>query len=342
MTAVFCANAAHRDAPTWEHQLAPFDRLEFVISDAAKGIAKAVSNLAGARRDDPKAPILEHGLDVFHTTMEAKRVLARHWRRAEAAWEKAEAADLEVARSKQQGIDARGAARTAWAAWDRAAQALEQAERLEAAWHRAHAALDLFRADGRLNHRSHAELEITEALKDLTGDDWSKVGNFLKDRRSLSFLDRMHRRLESAEPDAAMREAMAWRWWLWHRREPGSGPLIRLVQVLGRDRELDEGEQASYDRVSRVLGETFRASSAVECMNSVLRMPQSRHKRMTQPMLDLKRLYWNCHEFRSGPRKKACPYQILGLDLPTYDFWTLLQTDPQDLTQTLSTTRNAK
>ena len=45
----------------------------------------------------PSAPALEHGLDVFHTAMEAQRVLARHWRRAEAAWEKAEAADVKVA-----------------------------------------------------------------------------------------------------------------------------------------------------------------------------------------------------------------------------------------------------
>jgi hypothetical protein len=276
MTAVFCENVAHRDAPTWQNQLAPFDRLEFAISDGAKGIAKAVSSLARARLDDPQAPTLEHGLDVFHTTMEARRVLAVHWRRAEAAWEKAEAADLEVARSKQQGIDARGVARTAGFAWDQASKVFEQAERLEAAWRRAHAALDLFGADGQLKNRSDAELEIAEALKDLTGDDWSKVRNFLKDRRSLSFLDRMHRRLESAEPDAAMREAMAWRWWLSHRRVPCSDPVIRLVRALGRDRELDEGERVSYERVSVVLGDTFRASSVVECMNSVLRMQHNR------------------------------------------------------------------
>jgi hypothetical protein len=209
MTAVTRENADHRDAPTWQNQLARFDRLEFAISDGAKGIAKAISDLARARLDNPEAPTLEHGLDVFHTTMEARGVLAVHWRRAEAAWEKAEAADLEVARSKQQGIDARGVARAASWAWDRASQLFEQTERLEAAWRRAHAALDLLGADGRLNNRSDAEFEIAEALKDLTGDDRSKVRNFLKDRRSLSFLDRMHRRLESAEPDAALREAMA-------------------------------------------------------------------------------------------------------------------------------------
>ena len=54
-------------------------------------------------------------------------------------------------------------------------------------------------------------------------------------------------------------------------------------------------------------------------------------------MLDLKRLYWNCRPFRSGPRKDVCPYQALGLELPTSYFWELLQTDPTQLTQQLST-----
>jgi hypothetical protein len=341
MTAVFCQNTADRKAQTWEKQLAPFDRLEFAVSDAAKGIGSALTQIARVRRNDPKTPALVHGLDVFHTVMEARRVLAQGWRRVEAAWEKAEAADLAVDRSKRQGIDARGVARSAQIAWGRATASFEQAERLQAAWRRAHSALDLFRADGQLNDRDHAQAEIAEALKGLTGADWSKVGNFLNDARGLSFLDRMHRRLELAEPDAGRREAMAWRWWLRHRRVPCSHPLMRLVRAVGRDCELDEQEQASYDRVSAVLLDTFRASSAVECMNGVLRMQQSRHKVMTQPMLDLKRLYWNCHEFRSGPRRKACPYQVLGLELPTYDFWTLLRADPKELTQRLSTTRNA-
>ena len=112
---------------------------------------------------------------------------------------------------------------------------------------------------------------------------------------------------------------------------------MALVQAVARDRKLNEEERASYARVAAVLQDTFRASSAVECMNSVLRMQQSRHRRMTQPMLDLKRLYWNTHPFRSGPRKAICPYQALGLKLPTSDFWKLLNTDLSRLMQQLST-----
>ena len=151
----------------------------------------------------------------------------------------------------------------------------------------------------------------------------------------------MHRRLEAAEPRPEWREAMAWRWWLRHGRVGASDPLTELLRGVARGRELDAEERASYERVAAVLGDTFRASSAVECMNSVLRMQQSRHRRMTQPMLDLKRLYWNCRPFRSGPRKDACPYRALGLELPTYDFWELLHADPAQLTQQLSTQGNA-
>ena len=66
---------------------------------------------------------------------------------------------------------------------------------------------------------------------------------------------------------------------------------LLVQQVLCQ--KLDPNWRESYRQVAAVLGQTVRASSAVECMNSVLRMHQSRHRTMTQGLLDLKRLYWN-------------------------------------------------
>jgi hypothetical protein len=342
LTAVFCRRATDRTAETWRKHLEPFAALEFAVSDAAKGITKAVAQIVEARRDDPSATPLEHGLDVFHTVMEARRVLARHWRRAEAAWGRAEAADARVAAAKQQGLDARGVAQTARAAWTRAIASFEQVEQSESAWGRVHTALGLFGPEGRLNDPQRAAIEIAAAHRDLAGPDWAKIRNVLADSRSLAFLDRMHRRLESAEPRPQWREAMAWRWWLRRSRPKPPDPITGLIRAVGRDGALDAEEQASYDPVAAVLSDTVRASSAVECLNSALRMQQSRHRRMTQPMLDLKRLYWNGRPFRSGPRKDACPYQALGLKLPTYDFWELLHADPVQLTQQLSTQGDAE
>jgi hypothetical protein len=76
--------------------------------------------------------------------------------------------------------------------------------------------------------------------------------------------------------------------------------------------------------VSRLLRRTVRASSAVEWMDSVLRMHQSRHRTVNQGLLDLKRLYWNCRAFREGRRRRRGPYELLGLKLPSSQSWTLL------------------
>jgi hypothetical protein len=262
--------------------------------------------------------------------------------RAEAAWAKAEASDARVATSKRQGLDARGVAKAAAAAWRRAVQTLEDVEGQETAWGRARAALDRFDAEGRLNNRSRAESEITASLAKLSGPEWKTVGNFLRDRRSTAFLDRMHEPLEKAEPRAEWCLAMAWRWWGRPRRAAGStDPRLELIHAVAWDRPLSQAEDESYARVSAVLSGTVRASSAVECMNSVLRKQQSNPKRMTQEMLDLKRLYWNSHRLKAGQRKDGCPYQHLGLRLASFDFWELLQTDPEQLTQELSGQKDA-
>jgi hypothetical protein len=269
-------------------------------------------------------------------------VLKRARPQAEASWAKAEAADARVASSKRQGLDARGVAKAAAAAWRRAVGMLGGVERQETAWRRARAALDLFDGEGRLNDRIRATSEIAAALTGLGGAEWKAARNFLRDPRSTAFLDRMHEQLAEAEPHVEWREAMAWRWWGRHQRPSRSAdPRIELIRAMAWGRPMGQLEQESYARVSAVLGSTVRASSAVECMNSVLRMQQSTHKRMTQPMLDLKRLYWNCHRLKSGKRKGACPYEHLGLPLPSFDFWELLQADPVQLTQELSGPKDA-
>ena len=92
----------------------------------------------------------------------------------------------------------------------------------------------------------------------------------------------------------------------------------------------------AYRKVAGVLGGVVLASSAVEGMNSVVRMHQARHRQLTQGLLDLKRLYWNCRRFVAGKRRRRSPYQLLGLALPTGDWWQLLGMDPDALRQLLS------
>jgi hypothetical protein len=74
----------------------------------------------------------------------------------------------------------------------------------------------------------------------------------------------------------------------------------------------------------------------VECLNSVARMQQARHRKMTQGLLDLKRQYWNRRRFRIGRRKGQTPYGLLGLKVPELSFWEFLKLTPEELRERLS------
>jgi hypothetical protein len=308
-------HAVDRSGATWTEALQGFDALEQAVVDGGSGLRRGLTDFQSQRKIAGNSTTLEVSLDVFHTKQEAQRVLRKLWNRVESRWARAEAADRQVAR----------------------------------AWKRIETAFELFRPDGRLNDRAWAEGAIAAAVKELDGAEWGKLRRALADRRSLTFLDRMQRQLAAAEPRAELREALVRRWWL--RRQsaaagtdrrlvvdaPGGGRWLATALVQTEYcRKLAVNWRESYRRVATVLRQTVRASSAVECMNSVLRMHQGRHRTVTQPMLDLKRLYWNCRPFRSGKRRARSPYELLGLSLPTTDWWQLLHTPLADLTQKLS------
>jgi hypothetical protein len=337
MTWIVGQRTRDRSGPTWAAALQPWSALEAVMADGGTGLHAGLSLVQQQRRQSHRTP-LEVGLDVFHTQREAQRLLRSIWSRTEGLWTKAEAADRLVADDQKQGRDARGAAARARRAWERATAAFHHAEGVEMAWREITEALQVFRPDGRLNERSGAEARIARAIPRLSGADWSKVVRWLVDPRSLMFLDRLHRQLREVEPDEERRAALVRLWWLRRQRprgksaslEGGSAQVAHLVQMrVCAHLRADWGE--AYRRVSQVLRSTVRASSAVECMNSVIRMHQARHRTLTQPLLDLKRLYWNCRVFREGRHRGRCPYEHLGLKLPSYDMWELLQLPPEAL-----------
>jgi hypothetical protein len=344
MAWVLGQQAADRSGATWQKALEKFTELEQAVVDGGSGMRRGLLEFQAQREREGTQKQLEVSLDVFHTKQEAQRVLRVAWNRVESCWANAEKAERRVQEAWRHGGDRRGFGGAAAKAWKRVERCMEQYDGLERAWQRAAAALELFRPDGRLNDRAWAEQEIAAAVKGLSGPECAKLRRALTDPRSLTFLERLHRQLALAEPREELREALLRRWWL--RRQsptapadaPGSGQWLG-AEVVATEycRKLDANWEESYRKVAAVLRHTVRASSAVECMNSVLRMHQGRHRTVTQPMLDLKRLYWNCRPFRSGKRRGRCPYELLGLSLPTIDWWALLHMAPAELTQQLST-----
>lgn len=336
--------AKDRTGATWHQALGPFDQLEFVQSDQGTGLQKGLRLLAEQRQqaaakaqgDAKPKPLLSNGLDLFHIAQQARVPLRARWRMVEKAFQGYEEARVALLKAKERKPKAVGGlTRRVQTEWDYVEWCWSWYEEQEKAWERARGAFELFRPDGQLNDRVWAEQQIKAACNVLKGPAWKKVRTLLNDARTLAFLDRTHQELAKAEPRAEVRAALVRLWRLDTRPITAAFPAA-LVVARALCARLAKDWAAAYARVSDVLEHVLRASSAVECLNSIVRMQQARHRNLSQEMLDLKRLYWNCRPFREGQRAKKCPYQHLGTSLPTYDFWDLLQMGPNLLRQKLS------
>ena len=178
---------------------------------------------------------------------------------------------------------------------------------------------------------------MTAVLPHLCGPAWAKTRRLLLRRESFTFLDQVQRRLAELKLDPDVLSALLDLEGL--RRQPrrlsGFTRALALVGTVLLTKSCPAWrEEAS--RVRAVLRGVWRASSLVECVNSVVRMQQARHRVMTQGLLDLKRLYWNLHQFRGGRRKDQTPYGLVGVRLPELSFWEFLKLTPEELRKRLS------
>jgi hypothetical protein len=296
-----------------------------------------------AQEPESDAPAtITMGLGAFHTEGELEQVLQRLWNRVERQIESAVKADAKLAQAKRRGQDPRGWAGSAGRAWRQAERLFDEAVQAQEAVEQIKETLGWFDASGHLYNRQRAQGQLDEASQKLQGESWSKGKRMLKDARTLSHLDRLHEQLDSAAPEPMLREALTHLWYLNRLMRQSEGEArVRLQEVMVLEQIrcgwLSADWHESYLKVDELLRQAVRASSAVEGVNSVVRMHQGRHRHVSQEMLDLKRLYWNCRVFREGKRKGRSPYELLGLKLPTSDWWQLLQMNPQELEQKLLT-----
>jgi hypothetical protein len=325
-----------RDGVTWAEEFARLPALKSVVRDDGTGLGKGVK-LDRGRRRAAGLPDLDDALDVFHTLREGGRALRKTWGAAGCALERAGAAQKGLDRRGRQGQSRQGHGTATNRLWRQAERTWNHAAAAETAWKQARSAFESFTPDGRLNDRAAAEAIVAATLPHLSGAAWAKTRRLLLRRESFTFLDQVQERLAELElaPDVLLPlldlEGL--------RRQPWrlsaatrAWALVRTVQLTKAC--ADWREEAG--RVGAVLRGVWRASSLVECVNSVARMQQARHRKMTQGLLDLKRLYWNVRRFRIGRRKNQTPYGLLGLKLPDLSFWEFLRLTPEELREQLS------
>ena len=332
---------AARDGATWAEEFARFSALKAVIRDGGSGLGKGVK-LERARRRDARLPDLDDTLDVFHTFREGGRALRKTWGAATRALERADTAQKEFDRRRDQGQSRQGHGAPLNRLWHQAERLWDHAAAAETAWKQARSAFEFFTPEGRWNDRAQAGAVVAATLPHLRGAAWAKTRRLLLRRESFTFLDQARARLAALGMDADVLSALLDLEGL--RRQPErlsaatrAWALVRTVQLTKACPDWHEAAR----RVRAVLRGVWRASSLVECVNSVARMQQARHRKMTQGLLDLKRLYWNLRPFRTGRRKSQTPYGLLGLNVPDLSFWEFLKLTPEELREKLSAPADA-
>jgi hypothetical protein len=345
-----------RDGVAWAEEFRQLPNAAQVTCDRGQGLRKGLQRV-NAERGAQGRPAIADQSDHFHPVRRAYQALGQVRRQAEQALAQAERAQVAYDAAGRQGkprTAAQGRERNQL--WARAEAAFDRWAARERALDRLRAGLRLFTPQGELNTPARAEAEARAALADMEGPGLDKVERGLGPE-AFTFLRRAHEQLAAltaapvgaspplagvsaaaalvamavdveglqARPDALAGEGSAAR--------ALRGVLLASGVALALAGEAGERAQAL---VRGVLAGAWRASSLVEGLNSVLRMHQGRQKRLTQGLVDLKRLYWNCHEFQAGKRRKGSPYGLLGLALPKGGWWNLLNRPPEQLQQELS------
>ena len=328
----------------WEEEFRQLPNLEQVMRDGGAGLEKGVALINEQRQEQGRSLLTDQG-DHFHALRQGRIGLSKAKHQASQALAEAEAAEKQLAACNRQGTKQTGAGVRVAYAWRKAEKAMAAWEQLEQAWQRTKQALQLVTPEGALNSRVQAEAVLAETLSQLPDRDFAKSKRQLQQPEMLSYLDRVQEKIATLPFPSEVIQAAVRQECLRRRPEAlqGEGTKeaarrgILLVCAIALSQAGAEGLQA-VAAVKDVFRRAYRASSLVECINSVLRMHQAGHRRMTQGLLDLKRLYWNCHRFSSGTRRKTTPYERLGVPWPPgVDWWQVLKQSPEQLRGRLST-----
>jgi hypothetical protein len=336
--------APRRDGATWAEEFAKLPALEQVTKDGGNGLANGLQQVNAARRRQGLAVAVAQD-DHFHVLREGRRALrvsaGQASRAVDRAW-KADKKERRRCRSRRAGKRT-GHASVVALRWRQAEAAYDRWCRQEQAWQRAASAFVLFDASGQLQTRAQAEADVAAALPALVGPRWAKVRRALARPQLWTYLDRAQEQLAALPVATELRAAAVQVEGLRRRpqalREEGPSAAALRGVLLAAGLVLSLAGPAGAEALARVRGVlagVWRASSLVEGINSVLRMQQARHRKVTAGLLDLKRLYWNCHRFRTGKRRRRSPYEHLGLRLPAVPWWEVLKWPPEQLRQYLS------
>lgn len=334
------------DGNGWAEEFGQLPNLEQVARDGGKGLQKGVALLNEQRHKEGRSPVVDQG-DHFHALRGAGVGLRKVEKQAAKALQEAEEAQRQLEETHRRGEPSYATGKHAASAWRKAEKAMDLWSQRERLWQQTKEAMRLVTPTGELNTREQAEAVLAQTLPQLPDSDFAKTKRQLEKPELFNYLDRVQQQLAALPLPEEVKQAAVRQECL--RRRPdalqGDNPQaaarrgLMLICAVILAQAGTVGQQA-VTAVRDIFRRAYRASSLVECINSAVRMQQSRHRKMTQGLLDLKRLYWNCHTFRTGRRRGTTPYQRLSVPWPEgLKWWDLLKLTPEQLRHKLSTAK---
>ena len=326
-----CERSQDRTGESWHGVLSHFPNLDYIISDQAKGIAKGLYLTAGV------PGTIQHQQDLYHLLIEVSRTT----RRLETHVEKLLKAEEQA---WQDWIQGHIYVKTVEKIQATVVRQLELMEKYYQALELLDFAFSPMTSDHQVNAREHGRqilsnvIQRLRLLPELGIDDLVKtLGK--KAPGCLVFLDQLHRELSAIPVElgedrqftaAEVRELAIQEVCLEHAMadDPSDEVFCDYRDLWGKIRSLKKLMPAFLQvasAVRRILYHPKRASSLVECYNSILRPIQQVKKQVTQEFLWLKALHHNMKTFKQGRRKGKSPFQLLGVDLGNQDWIGLME-----------------
>lgn len=322
---------ANRKGETWQGVLEQYPNLEFVVSDQASGIIKGVNGCG---------PEIAHQYDLFHFKREVRRWLRTQEARCYELMAQVEQAQqllttprlLDSAR-----IQARHEYRQQAAALDERLLAFDWIEVIVNYLDEHLTAYNARRHEIRTKASVEAVLdEVLLLLGEIKSIPTKPLAAIITGARPglLTFLAVLEKRLTQIDvkwsPVTGCRRtafnaiACAW-YYRTHAHRSQKMQRAYLTALVGLEywsRRL-KNFAAVQKEVYAALDQVVRASSAVECINSLLRPYISVKKHLSAGFLALIALYWNTHPL--AQRGHKTPLELAGVDLGDDDWVRLIE-----------------
>ncbi len=319
--------AENRQGVTWNKLLQQYPELEMVVSDQGSGLCK------GVKLNDSE---LAHQADLFHflrnLQREVKRLESRCYRAIERVDDALRLTDeprlLDSAR-----IQAWHEYRAKAAALDEKLTEFDWLETIIAYLEENLTAFDWRRQSLRSYTQAQAAIcESLDLMEKLVHLDVTPIVSMIEGIRGtiVTFLKVLERKLSQVKIDwhiirgshSAVCSAIA-RVWYWQKCGDNTKQSLTALVALRYWQQRIENFPQVCQQVFDALDRVVRASSAVECLNSILRPYISVKKHLSQGFLALIALYWNMRPLSSRGGKS--PFQLSGIDLGTDDWVEMIE-----------------